>query len=728
MEPLVTIDNITIAAIVIICTFLLGIAVIILYCYMLDKKRKKLFMNGSYSGISGGGDTNSYIYFGSPGSSFKADRKMSMRSSSGRKSSEDSSDLTPRRNSFLYSLRGSFHQVSRFKDKSRTTNDNEKNRVTETLNVCNFSTELEMTGFSKNVQSLQITTATASSLCEQCLRAPPSPSTPLLGTSISLPPSAVEITKTALGLTNPTSNIPIVCDSCLSPSKLGDTSRTLKLPNLTIGNELRQRRPSGIRTNPRSMNTYLHTMITDELIKVPELKFETSVDLSGHDNVEESFDSLLSPSRAYEWLSGNPLETSYEKSPDDPKLVKIQPKIKMSKHEEPLRLRKSQTSNQVALAENDYFSNGIFNMENKEVRKSPIRNTCFKTFHGINNNEENPVSYLEAFPPFTSPVISPGDVNYDYLILTPPKYFQSESNGDSLEVECSEAILHNATVETSCKTLLTCKTDGQEIIQDIHNSSPTMNAPRPVNYNEGRTDSAGILAWDSTFETLKTMENSMKLEVTPSRNIVNDFNDESHQDSNDSQLSVAPTDKSCVSNISLAWDNAGEHLDCGKQDSLQSLDTSMGSVDFDKLVCNVAPSLTKKNDEDNDVCFETKSLIKTRRNSDTDASSPLPKKYASSYDVSVHCNLQSEIMNSDRLYETSVGLQLRFNSPMRSESFAIHSPDINHDASNKSTVGNTDSLISQPFRTLNNSTSVCEAEEYLSTCESLDSFRTVMNF
>merc|ERR1719357_2022148 len=150
----------------------------------------------------------------------------------------------------------------------------------------------------------------------------------------------------------------------------------------------------------------------------------------------------------------------------------------MSKHEEPQRLLKSQTFKQVALAENAYFSNGIFNMENKEVRKSPIRNTCFNTFHGINNDEEKPVSFLEAFPPFTSPVISPGDVNYDYLILTPPKYFQSESNVDSLEVECSEAILHNATVETSRKTLITCKTDGQEIIEDIHNSSPTMNAPR----------------------------------------------------------------------------------------------------------------------------------------------------------------------------------------------------------------------------------------------------------
>jgi len=726
MEPLIAVDNITIVAIVMICTFLVGISVAILYCYMIDRKRKKLFMDGSYTGISGGDDTNSYVYFGSPGYSFKADRRMSVRSSSGRKSSEDSTDLTPRKNSFLYSLRGSFHQVSKFNDKSRATKDS-KTRVTETLNVCNFSTDLEMTGFSKNVASLQITTA--SSLCEQCLAPPPSPPTPLLGTSISLPPTAVEITKTALGLTNPTSNVPIVCDSCLSPSKFGDTSRTLKLPNLTIGNELRQRKPSGIKTNPRSMNTYLQNMITEELIKVPELKLETSVNLSVHDYVEDSFDSLLSPSRAYEWLSGNPLETSYEKSPDDPKLVKIQPKIKMSKHDESRHVSKFHTSNQLAFAKDAYVSHGISKMENKEVRKSPSRNTCFQTFSDNTSVERIPASYLEAFPPFTSPVISPGDSNYDYLILTPPKYFQSESNVNSSNVEYSKSSSRSAVDQTNHTTLRTCKDDDNKVFQDVIGSS-YINAPKPLKKPEDRTDSTAILAWDSTYESLKTMESSMKLEVTPSRNVVNDIIDESLQESNDSQLSVCPIDKSCISNVSLAWDNAGEHLDCGKQDSILSLDVSLGSVDFDKIVCDVAPSLTKKNDEEFDnSCIETKSVIRRRRNSDTDASSPLLKKYASSIDVSVDCNFQSEIIKPDRLYETSLSaVQLQFNSPMRSESFYGQSPVVAHDSPIKFIVGNTEGLINQPFSSISISTSVCEAEEYLSTCESLDSFRTVMNF
>ena len=50
------------------------------------------------------------------------------------------------------------------------------------------------------------------------------------GTSTSLPATTVEVAKAALGMTNPAtaSDFPVVCDSCLSPSKLGFVDETIE--------------------------------------------------------------------------------------------------------------------------------------------------------------------------------------------------------------------------------------------------------------------------------------------------------------------------------------------------------------------------------------------------------------------------------------------------------------------------------------------------------------------
>ena len=72
--------------------------------------------------------------------------------------------------------------------------------------------------------------------------------------------------KAALGMTNPdlASNFPIVCDSCLSPSKLGDTAKSLNLPNMRLLDLDRGSRkmvpPVGIITNPRMKNPHLNTL------------------------------------------------------------------------------------------------------------------------------------------------------------------------------------------------------------------------------------------------------------------------------------------------------------------------------------------------------------------------------------------------------------------------------------------------------------------------------------
>merc|ERR1719154_558157 len=145
-------------------------------------------------------------------------------------------------------------------------------------------------------------------------------------------------------MTNPASALPVVCDICLSPSKFGETSRSLKLP--LIGQELltlsRKMSPSGIVTNPRMKNPLLLSLresmnsndMLETLISMDDNKFDDNLEISERNGTgENSSDSLLSPSKDVDWLSGDPFDVSSESgnSGDDPRMVRIQPKIKVKK-------------------------------------------------------------------------------------------------------------------------------------------------------------------------------------------------------------------------------------------------------------------------------------------------------------------------------------------------------------------------------------------------------------
>merc|ERR1712142_1133521 len=109
---------------------------------------------------------------------------------------------------------------------------------------------------------------------------------------------------------------------------------------------------------------------------------------------------------------------------------------------------------------------------------------------------------------------------------------------------------------------------------------------------ESLAENPSYLAWDSAFEPLKTLESSMKLEVTPSQKKVVEHYEDSPHDSNDSQLSQCTVDKSC---ISLAWDNSGDMLAVTATASPESLNSSMQSVDIDEIIGRVAPNLSMRN-------------------------------------------------------------------------------------------------------------------------------------
>merc|ERR1712142_245984 len=109
---------------------------------------------------------------------------------------------------------------------------------------------------------------------------------------------------------------------------------------------------------------------------------------------------------------------------------------------------------------------------------------------------------------------------------------------------------------------------------------------------ESLAENPSYLAWDSAFEPLKTLESSMKLEVTPSQKKIVEHYEDSPHDSNDSQLSQCIVDKSCMS---LAWDNSGDMLAVTATASPESLNSSMQSVDIDEIIGRVAPNLSMRN-------------------------------------------------------------------------------------------------------------------------------------
>merc|ERR1719431_64001 len=338
----------------VVCFLLVGATIaIVVYCFVNKRRRKAVSTESLATPI----DTScSYIHYGSPGNSIRATRRK--RKKTERKDSEYSYSLYSSNNSssdigdeFMSfrdeSLAPPTMQLKLIYDRDKTENEENESTSVEVgkdenysqgLNTCrNLSfnvSELGLTGSSDlNPTSLQITAST--SLCEQCLSPPPSPP-PMLGTSISLPPTTVEITKTALGISNQV--VPAVCDTCLSPSKLGDATRSLNLPVLGIEN-IRQRKksPSGIITNPRVKNSMLTTlrgaMSNDQLSSLfVNIEVDEKSDTAEEKELQEnSFDSLLSPSRACEWLSSDPFELSSdeENSPNDPRMININPVIKV---------------------------------------------------------------------------------------------------------------------------------------------------------------------------------------------------------------------------------------------------------------------------------------------------------------------------------------------------------------------------------------------------------------
>ena len=343
----------------------------------------------------------------------------------------------------------------------------------------------------------------------------PAPAAATEGTSTSLPATTVEVAKAALGMTNPVtaSNFPPVCDSCLSPSKLGDTAKSLNLPNLRLLDLDRSGRkkvppPVGIITNPRMKNPHLSTL--------RDTMFEFNVNLPNinerrNEFEDNSFDSLLSPSKSYDWLNGDPFGySSGEDSPDEDneKMVKIQPKIKVKTsraHSEGnyFDIKKDHADKERKMSYQDHIPEQILEIELSLQPSYPLQDD------------------LTKIPPMfrvsSSKFALAGAGGENYPIVPPPSPFRAiigAKQKDSPVSHSRTCLLLDSKRQDSKTSLLKesiMNNSRSRLMKDVG-----LVQAAPDGDTQGQNSPTSHLVWDSTFEAIKTIETSMKLLVTPS--------------------------------------------------------------------------------------------------------------------------------------------------------------------------------------------------------------------
>jgi len=270
-----------------------------------------------------------------------------------------------------------------------------------------------------------------------------------------------------------------------------------------------------------------------------------------------------------------------------------------------------------------------------------------------------------------------------------------------------------------------------------------MESPFSNNNSGGIEVSNNNLAWDSTFEALKTLECSMKLAVTPLHKKLDETYEDSPQESNDSQLSGCVGDKSCVSTMSLAWDNTGEQLAGGDQSH-----SSMESLDIDMILSKVAPELISPRCEDPQLTpmpklrnfpYSVKSSVKSR--SDFETSSPMTLKLAPRSETDTLADSPdsgtktpqvifntSDVMNADQFFPFSSPCP-NFSHPpelyVRIPSDGKGHPSVNtSQASNLQSKVTSDSSLLLAPPAFTGSPSSSATEDFLSACGSMDSYST----
>ena len=542
---------------IILVTTLVGFAVLgsflatAAYCCVVNRRRTR--DNNNDKSVRSFNESNSYIHYNSPRFSIrgkKGSRKPSVVSGNTENESLGGSYKSGMINQALESVTGDLYDLDiHGPDEVFRESPREPKSPVDSDNLSPSTITLEMTSCHGhgNVSTAltDVTNATTrtlhgttTSLCEQCLSPDslhrsqiPASNTEgkvsrfssfilhfnIQGTSTSLPATTVEVAKAALGMTNPdlASKFPIVCDSCLSPSKLGDTAKSLNLPNMRLLDLDRSSRkkvpPVGIITNPRMKNPHLNTL-RDTMFEF-NVNVLSNINERQNEHDDNSFDSLLSPCKTYDWLSGDPFGySSGEESPDEDneKMIKIQPQIKV-------RSARTQSDGR------------YFDLKQEKIEKE--RKMSFQD-HQIDNHileielALQPSYHIQEdltkmIPPKMFRVSSSkfpfgGD---QHPIVAPPSPFRAIIDiGAKKEspVSHSKSCLMNDNKRQDSKTSLL-----KESIMN-HSRSRLMKdvvIKQAVPDGDSQQNSpTSHLVWDSTFEAIKTLETSMKMIVTPCTN------------------------------------------------------------------------------------------------------------------------------------------------------------------------------------------------------------------
>ena len=302
-------------------------------------------------------------------------------------------------------------------------------------------------------------------------------------------------------MTNPAVNIPTVCDTCLSPSRLGETSKSLKLPPIGIVQQLDMAETSGkkspkslsgIRTNPRMMNSMLPTLREgaanrsndSEVFKEGGSGEElTFADRNGFD--DNSFDSLLSPSKAADLFSGDDLEVSSDEGDElDSRLIKIKPKIKVR--------GRNRSSGDV--------------LGKRYVLKERKLSLQTESKHLSTKMSQTRIFSLPSPPSQAVFHVSSSRLPFlpeQFPIMAPPTPFRTRTR---INQPTKVFYFPNLVKEVNTK---------QEKIEDAIKVGVTDEAQCKGSRKLESCQSVTQLTWDSTFEAIKTLETSMKMEVTP---------------------------------------------------------------------------------------------------------------------------------------------------------------------------------------------------------------------
>ena len=516
----------------------------------------------------------------------------------------------------------------------------------------------------------------------------------------------VEVAKVALGITNPAMDLPVVCDSCLSPSKLGETAKSLNLPNLKIIDISQSKfQPSGIKTNPRMKNPMLHTL--------RDTMFEFTVNaINERINENESFDSVLSPSKACDWLSGETFEYSSEDESqyEDPRMIKIKPQIKT-------KSSRSQSEGHHV----DYFD-----LKMESIRQRDRVFSC--------QEKKSEGSLLEIGFPLHSVPVKP-DIsgtpatkmirvssskfpfsNENFPIVAPPSPFRTALKNST----------NNLIREVASKTSLA------QHARD--------NCPKNVPGTEGGQN----MVWDSTFEAIKTLETSLKLKLTPQCERVGRRTTLQYEESDQSKHSVDTPNKSDNSNLSLAWDNTGHFLesklDLESEEETKGCDSSSGSsVDIDEIIHRVAPNLSR--------CEFNQSYVETETKQ-TSSIPPYLRRHTSYSGIQrvtevvssplLHQTVYLSVANLDSDEEDNEEEDMK-STLRRSPPNQLHSsPNFNtgdeqtkiiHPRELPSPIQfcSASSLLMVPgASSLPSSPKSFQTDDYMSTCSSLDSYKTII--